>query len=313
MISGNIDGVRIEGGGTDGNDVRGNYIGTDANGTFDLGNSGVGVLIGSGASNNAIGGVAAGSRNIISGNNGNGVTITGAGTIGNTVRGNFIGTDRTGTADLGNSGKGIMLGDQAAETVIGGTTTGAGNVISGNGATGIWLQGVGTSGNRICGNRIGVSATSPATLGNGEYGIFIGLNACNNAVGGEGAGAGNVIAHNGMHGVALGAGTGNAIQRNRIFDNEFLGIDLDADGVTTNDLDDIDSGANTRLNYPELNTARRTAAGILVNGSIDAQPNHTLRIEFFATPQPRRWRPRRGQPLPGPPRRANDGDGLAAL
>jgi titin len=284
VISGNFDGVRVEGDGTDGNVVRGNSIGTDATGTFDLGNSGVGVFIGSGASGNEIGGVTAGARNIISGNNGNGVTITGAGTTSNTVKGNYIGTDRTGTADLGNSGKGIMLGNQAAETVIGGTTRGEGNVISGNGATGVWLQGAGTTGNRICGNRIGVSAKSSATLGNGEYGIFIGLNACNNAIGGTGAGAGNVIAHNGMHGVALGAGTGNAIQRNRIFENEFLGIDLDADGVTANDLDDIDSGANTRLNYPELSSVRRTVAGILVNGSVDAQPNQSIRIEIFSTP-----------------------------
>lgn len=346
VISGNGDGVRIEGERTSGNVVLGNLIGTSASGRVDLGNDQNGILIGSGASGNMIGGISAGSRNIISGNNGNGVTLTGAATTGNwvkgnfigtdqtgtaflgnlnngvsieagaintviggfvaaagnvisgnlndgilisssantVIRGNYIGTDRTGTADLGNAGKGIMLRDQAAGNVIGGTTRGTSNVISGNGETGVWLQGSGTTGNLIQGNRIGKSARGSEAIGNDHYGIFVGLGACSNTIGGARAGAGNVIAHSGMHGVALGSGNGNAIQRNRIFANEFLGIDLEADGITNNDIDDMDTGANNRLNFPILEGARQAPSGLRVTGSINTQLNETICIEVFATP-----------------------------
>jgi titin len=346
VISGNGDGVRIEGEGTSDNVVLGNLIGTSASGRVDLGNGGTGVLIASGASGNMIGGISAGSRNIISGNNGNGVTLTGASTTGNwvkgnfigtdetgsaflgnlnngisieagasdtviggfvaaarnvisgnsndgilissstitAVRGNFIGTDRTGAADLGNAGKGILLRDGAAGSVIGGTTPGTCNVISGNGETGVWLQGVGTTGNSIQGNRIGLSARGPQAIGNDHYGIFVGLGASSNTIGGTAVGAGNAIAHSGMHGVALGSGNGNSIQRNRIFANEFLGIDLEADGITNNDIDDVDYGANNRLNFPVLEDSQRATAGLRVTGSINTQLNETICIEVFATP-----------------------------
>ena len=49
-------GVYIYGSGTDNNTVCGNYIGTNANGTADLGNSGSGIFIYGGAKSNTIGG-----------------------------------------------------------------------------------------------------------------------------------------------------------------------------------------------------------------------------------------------------------------
>src|SRR5918998_4161872 len=60
------DGLRIEGAHATGNKVTGNYIGTDASGTQDLGNfAGVRVSSGSG---NTVGGTTAAERNVISGN-----------------------------------------------------------------------------------------------------------------------------------------------------------------------------------------------------------------------------------------------------
>jgi hypothetical protein len=279
VLSGNsTSGVVVAGEGTAGNRLTGNFIGTDSTGRMDLGNSTFGVQIIEGAQGTVVGGIGPAARNVISGNNDDGVLVAAAANT--IIRGNYIGADRTGTADLGNSGKGIMVRDQSVHTVIGGV--GAGNVISGNGETGVWLQDYGTTGNLIQGNRIGVAATSAAPLGNGHYGVFIGLGACNNAIGGDAAGAGNVIAHSGMNGVVLGAGTGNAILRNRIFANAFLGIDLDADGVTANDFNDIDFGANARLNFPVLNAARLTLIGLRIEGSINTEVDQTLRIEFFA-------------------------------
>ncbi len=107
-----------------------------------------------------------------------------------------------------------------------------------------------------------------------------------NFVGGTEAGAGNVIANNGLSGVRIVIGTGNSIQRNRIFDNGGLGIELGADGVTANDGNDPDAGANDLLNFPELTLARITATGLRVTGSINTELNKTLRIEFFASPTP---------------------------
>ena len=48
-----------------------------------------------------------------------------------TVQGNYIGTDVTGTRALGTTIFGIQI--SSAPNLIGGTTAGAGNLISGNG------------------------------------------------------------------------------------------------------------------------------------------------------------------------------------
>ena len=78
-----------------GNQVLGNFIGTDITGTLDLGNSQEGVRI-ENAPSNSIGGSTATDRNLISANH-TGVAITGPQALGNVVQGNFIGTDITGT------------------------------------------------------------------------------------------------------------------------------------------------------------------------------------------------------------------------
>jgi CSLREA domain-containing protein len=73
------------------------------------------------------------------------VWITGSGATGNKVEGNFIGTDASGTVtdpdgipdngdELGNL-YGVYI--EASNNTIGGTTAGAGNIISGNGSDGV--------------------------------------------------------------------------------------------------------------------------------------------------------------------------------
>ena len=64
VISANGRGVTIQQGGTTGNRVQGNYIGTDATGTNPMGNRDVGVLLAA-ASGITIGGSAAGAGNVI--------------------------------------------------------------------------------------------------------------------------------------------------------------------------------------------------------------------------------------------------------
>jgi CSLREA domain-containing protein len=86
VISGNDDdGVCISSSGTMSNTVSGNYIGTDASGTADLGNSRHGVSICDGAQNNTVG-----PGNVIAHNAEDGVWVHGGSTIGNVITQNGI-------------------------------------------------------------------------------------------------------------------------------------------------------------------------------------------------------------------------------
>src|SRR5436309_1781274 len=90
IISGNgtgvFEGVRIESSASTGNQVLGNYIGTDVTGAVALGNTGSGIFI-NGANNNTVGGTSAGAQNVIAGNQGSGIDINASN---NTVQGNYI-------------------------------------------------------------------------------------------------------------------------------------------------------------------------------------------------------------------------------
>jgi CSLREA domain-containing protein len=158
LISGN-DGSGISFGNARDNRVEGNFIGTDVTGTADLGNSYGGIDMYE-SSNNVIGGTVVGARNLISGNNGSGIFIGSefSLTASNRVLGNYIGTDVNGTADLGNGGCGVYISG-TLNNVIGGTTTGAGNLIAFNDACGIGVTHWGffdiyPTGNAILGNSI---------------------------------------------------------------------------------------------------------------------------------------------------------------
>ncbi|MEO8136628.1 MAG: CSLREA domain-containing protein, partial [Betaproteobacteria bacterium] len=117
---------------SDGNTIQGNYIGVNAAGTAGLGgaNGAIGLVL---SSFNLIGGAAAGAGNVIAGYTAYGISLEGNG---NRVQGNFIGTNATGTAGLAAGGYGIIAGASTGAQ-IGGGAAGAGNLISGNGKSGI--------------------------------------------------------------------------------------------------------------------------------------------------------------------------------
>ena len=203
VISGNNwSAVWIGNNGTSGNNVKGNYIGTDANGTGGLGNNGGGVNICCGAQNNTIGGATTGERNVISSNNGSAVWIGDNGTNGNAVKGNYIGTDASGMAWLGNNGGGVNIGNGAQNNTVGGSTAGEGNVISANHADGISIGDAGTKSNVVIGNYIGTDASGTASMGN-DRGVWIGNAAQNNVIGGSTPGERNVISSNNSEGVLI--------------------------------------------------------------------------------------------------------------
>jgi titin len=118
-------------------------------------------------------------RNLISGNQGDGVDLLGSDSRGNVVEGNYIGTDAAGSAALGNRINGVLITAGATDNTIGGSTAGAANVISGNGAGSVLLSGsfgvtpFDTTRNAIRGNRIGTDATGTRALGNFGEGVHL--------------------------------------------------------------------------------------------------------------------------------------------
>ena len=88
------------------------------------------------------------------------------GTFTSVVQGNYIGTDITGTLARGNIAAGISIGS-APGTIVGGSASGEGNVISGNG-TGIHIVAISqpvigkTYNALVQGNTIGLNAARTA-------------------------------------------------------------------------------------------------------------------------------------------------------
>ncbi len=161
-------GIDIKDGGTSGNVVLGNLVGTDRTGTAELGHLTEDVLLQGGTSRNTVGGTAAGSGNVVAGGD-DGIVLTDSGTSGNAVLGNLIGTDRSGRADLGNTLAGVLLENGAASDAVGGTAPGTGNTIAFNG-TGVVIgssaSDSATTHDSVLGNRIFGSTGPGIDLGN---------------------------------------------------------------------------------------------------------------------------------------------------
>jgi hypothetical protein len=201
-----------------GNIISGNYIGTDASGTADLGNGWDGVFIGLGAKNNTVGGNTPAARNVISGNDLDGVAIHNLNTMSNTVSGNFIGSNISGTAVLSNTLDGVYIYGGAKSNTVGGNTDGERNVISGNGRDGVRIYGSETMTNTVSGNYIGTNISGTAVLSNTLAGVRIEAGARDNTIGGNTEGERNVISGNGEDGVYIADSgtTGNTVSRNYI-------------------------------------------------------------------------------------------------
>lgn len=290
VISGNDDhGIRIVGLFATNNQVLGNIIGLNAAGDADRGNTDEGVFI-DGAPANRVGDVAAGARNVIAGNNGEGVRLLGLTASNNVIQGNFIGTDLGGTADLGNSAAGVLL-DNAPNNLVGGNTSSARNVISGNNGVGVALIGASATNNLVRGNFIGADVGGTLPLANGSYGVHFNTSARFNTVGGIGAGEANLIAFNGNDGVYVQSGTNNTLRANSIFSNGTvateLGIDLGTvNGVTANDAGDGDTGANQLQNFPVLTSAAIASSVTTIQGTLNSRSNTTYTLDFYANQLP---------------------------
>lgn len=217
-------GIEIRGG--FGNVVEGCWIGVSLAGTSARGNSLAGILVRE-SSGNQIGGTTAARRNVISGNRGHGILIHGSTSTSNRIEGNFIGLSPTGTSVIRNEVYGIAI-DRAPDTVIGGETAGAGNVISGNSQYGVWIGGppfgsgdlVAPENTRILGNVIGLDPAGMVSLGNLGDGIHLDA-AVGTVIGGTTPAARSVIAGNGGSGISHDGGT---FTRGTLIAGNFIGI-----------------------------------------------------------------------------------------
>ena len=137
---------------------------------------------------------------------------------GDTIAANYLGLTTTGTNAANQEG---VLVDDAVGATIGGTTTGAANVIAFNSTAGVGIVGTSSTdstGALVAGNEIGANAAGTDLGGNGTaVQIF---NAANNTIGGTTAGASspaaNVIGYSTSVGVAVLSGYGQRDQRQHL-------------------------------------------------------------------------------------------------
>ena len=189
--------------------IEGNFLGTDPTGLIARPNTGHGLQVG--GDNNLIGGTSPSVRNISSGNLLMGIFAGGSNN--NLIQGNFIGVDATGGVALGNGSEGIRIVSGGSGNLVGGTTAGARNIISGNVNDGAVIT-FGPSGNTIQGNFIGTDVTGTKPLGNAD-GVQISGNGNNSVIG-------NVISASRQHGVIL---SGSA-ETNALVQGNFIGTDV---------------------------------------------------------------------------------------
>ena len=277
IISGNnANGIKIATTTSLNNKIQGNYIGTDINGTADIGNGLHGVLL-LDSVGTLIGGSTVDARNIISGNNSSGIGVLNAGSTANIIQGNYIGTDVSGNNAIANTLYGVRLVGSDANTI-------KENLISANNTANINLEG-GADNNIIQGNKIGLNAQENGYLAS-NFGIRI-EGGSNNLIGGIETDKGNKIAGNNFYsGVAITGttDTGNSILGNLIYHDDIeAGIDLGDAGITANDSGDSDSGSNNLQNFPILDAANSTGSDITITGSLNSTAGTTYRIEFFAS------------------------------
>ncbi|MBT7483176.1 hypothetical protein HN680_00230, partial [Candidatus Peregrinibacteria bacterium] len=152
----------------------GNKIGVRTDGSSSA--SSVGICDEAGGSYSGlvtIGGGDVATRNIISGLTGNGIDLRGTYSGGVVIQGNFMGTTINGNGARPNSKGGLILANcTAVQCVIGGTTEGARNVISGNAGSGLRF-GNGASNWAVKKNFIGLNVAGDTAVPNGADGIYI--------------------------------------------------------------------------------------------------------------------------------------------
>ena len=224
--------------------------------------------------------------------------FTGGGIVatrdGNVIAADYIGTDSGGRRSLGNGANGVALSGRnntiGAVGSSGIDIIAVPNIISGNGAAGLYLGGSGGSlpaNNSVLGNRIGTDGSGTLDLGNAGPGINV--ESSDNTIGNSSY---NLIAFNGGAGVQVGSSIyqsnviGNRIEGNSLYSNVGLGIDLGGDGVTR--FGSPGFGPNNLIGFPTLTSAYSAGGETRVEGTLAGLPNSAYTVDFYSSPQPNR-------------------------
>ena len=258
VVANNGQGVEITGSGTEHNSLTEDFIGDEGVGSSPMPNQQNGVQITGSASDNTIGGTGFGSGNVISGNMGDGVDLNGSGVTGNLVAGNDIGTDSNSDTGLGNY-DGVEIENAATDNTVGGTTSAARNVISGNNWDGVHIVDTGTMDNLVEGNFIGVTVGGSGALGNVQSGVAIYAGASANTIGGTVSAAGNVLSGNDSNGVYISDSgtTGNVV------DADYIGTNYNGTSAVPNNTGVVIQNGATG----NLIGGTTTAVGDVISGN----------------------------------------------
>ncbi|MEO1654459.1 MAG: right-handed parallel beta-helix repeat-containing protein, partial [Bacteroidota bacterium] len=196
------------------NTIQCNFIGTDVNGNNAKSNGRTGILFVDDSDNNLIGGTSPGQGNLLSGNLLHGISVTLGGSRtrfdedttatanNNKLQGNLVGTNAAGTVSVPNGFDGLHIDDFAQGWVIGGTESGARNILSGNDGAGIEIDDKAHN-ILVQGNFIGTDITGTKALPNGDDGVTIDDEAFDITVGGISVAARNIISGNGRQGFEI--------------------------------------------------------------------------------------------------------------
>ncbi|NKB24653.1 MAG: hypothetical protein GKR87_09835 [Kiritimatiellae bacterium] len=179
----------------------------------------------SSGSNSIVGGTSAGAGNLISGNDFDGIQILADGQL---IQGNIIGLDSLGSDPIPNGSDGIEIRG-GINSMIGGSASGARNVISGNTRNGIEIR---DDSNFVQGNYIGLDSSGTRAVSNGLSWILV--ISSSNTIGGTVVGARNFISGNGLAGIEIvGIGSNTIIFANRCEGN-IIGLSASASTIVAN-------------------------------------------------------------------------------
>jgi CSLREA domain-containing protein len=193
--------------------VTGNFLGVDTDGATVI-SDGDPIDVSQVVNGSVIGGTSPGARNVMASNGVFGDILNdGNATL---VQGNYLGTNAAGTAAIGSLATGIDV-EIGTGVTIGGSASGAGNVINATG-NGISIGGVqfnAAVNTTVQGNLIGMDATGTVAFYALNIGVVTGQS-INTTIGGSTPGAANVInaRANGIN--ISGSPTGMVIQGNKI-------------------------------------------------------------------------------------------------
>jgi parallel beta-helix repeat protein len=235
IFSGNTHvGIRVVN--SNNNIINGNYVGLNRNGNAAVKNYD-GISIEGTSKYNMIGGYTAAERNYVSGNDAYGIPVFGTGCNFNIIVGNFIGTDITGTDSIPNT-YGVLFDDGASYNRLGGRTSGAGNLLSGNSGYGVFLYNPGTQRDSVIGNLIGTDITGTLALPNSN-GIVIDGPSFNHYV------DSNVVSGNRQNGIDIhvAGSDSNVVIRNKI------GTDITGTLALGNMFDGVRIGEGPHHNF----------------------------------------------------------------